>query len=164
MVSSESDLVRDISRMLLKRNLTLSLSESCTGGMVAALLTSIPGASKWFAGGVTAYSDLLKVKLLRVPRRVLDEHGAVSPETALAMARGIMEVAGTGLALSVTGVAGPGGGTVEKPVGTVCMALCHGDSCRTWKEHFSGDREAVRRSATIFILGKLLAYLEGTES
>jgi PncC family amidohydrolase len=146
---------------MLKMDLKLSLAESCTGGMIAALLTSFPGASKWFAGGVTAYSDQLKQKLLGVPQRILEEHGAVSRETALAMARGIMQVSGTSLSLSVTGVAGPGGGTVDKPVGTVCMALCHRESCWTWLEHFQGDREAVRRSAVSFILEELLSHLRG---
>ncbi|MBN2586835.1 MAG: CinA family protein [Candidatus Fermentibacteraceae bacterium] len=152
-------LAEEIGNLLRSSGMTVSLAESCTGGMLGAILTSAPGASDWFAGGVTAYSDLVKVSLLNVPEETIAEHGAVSRQTAEAMASGIRELTGTDLSLAVTGIAGPGGGSAEKPVGTVWMALCHADRVLAWRESFSGGREVVRRDAADYLLRKLLLYL-----
>lgn len=160
MAPSDRELVLRTGILLRRAGKTLSVAESCTGGMLGGLLTSVAGASDWFAGGVIAYSNRLKVDLLNVPEAVIESSGAVSRRTAAAMAAGIMELAGADLALAVTGIAGPGGGTRDKPVGTVCMALCGEDGCRTWEELFTGDREEIRAGATSFIIGELHHYLK----
>jgi nicotinamide-nucleotide amidase len=135
-----------------KRRLTAATAESCTGGLVAARLTSIPGSSAVFLGGIVAYSNAVKEAELGVPEQVLREHGAVSAETAAAMARGARERLATDLAVSVTGIAGPDGGTPEKPVGLVY--LCASGPGRELAVDFvvTGDRETVRRRATVAAL------------
>ncbi|MFO8183128.1 MAG: CinA family protein [Candidatus Aegiribacteria sp.] len=163
MALSDRELVLRTGNLLRRAGKTLSVAESCTGGLLGGLLTSAAGASDWFAGGVIAYSNRLKVDLLNVPEAVIESTGAVSRRTAAAMAAGIMERAGTDLALAVTGIAGPGGGTPEKPVGTVCMALRGEDGCRTWEELFGGNREEVRTGASRFILRELHHYLREPE-
>jgi PncC family amidohydrolase len=156
---SEIRLAEDVGSLLVSRGLTLSVAESCTGGMLGSILTSIAGASEWFLGGVTAYSDSLKVSLLEVPDELLLRHGSVSRAAAEAMASGMRHAAGSDLALSVTGIAGPGGGSDAKPVGTVFMAMCHGLRIQVWKEIFDGDRESVRKQASEYLLRKLIGYL-----
>ncbi|HEY2940215.1 MAG TPA: CinA family nicotinamide mononucleotide deamidase-related protein [Gaiellaceae bacterium] len=135
------------------RGLSLAAAESCTGGLVAARLTSVPGASDVFAGGVVPYSDELKTALLGVPVELLERHGAVSAETAAAMAAGALERLGTDVAVAVTGVAGPGGGTREKPVGLVYLhAKGPGGGRGELELHLPGDRDAVRGRATVAAL------------
>jgi competence/damage-inducible protein CinA-like protein len=130
------------------RGLSLATAESCTGGLVAARLTSIPGSSDVFLGGVVAYSNELKRSQLGVPAEVLEEHGAVSPQAAEAMAVGARGRLGADVAVSVTGIAGPGGGTSEKPVGLVYLHAETPDVSRAIEFDFPGDREAIRvRSA-----------------
>lgn len=142
------------------RGLSLATAESCTGGLVSGRLTSVPGASDVFRGGVVAYSDELKTLLLGVPEAVLAEYGAVSAETAAALARGARERLGADVALAVTGVAGPGGGTPEKPVGLVFLHAAGPDGERTLEFSFPGDRQAIRaRSAVaaLHLVRRLLA-------
>ncbi|MCL2678040.1 MAG: nicotinamide-nucleotide amidohydrolase family protein [Clostridiales bacterium] len=131
---------------LIKNRRTIALAESCTGGGIAAALTAVPGSSQCFGLGVVSYGNRAKEELLRVPAEVLLRFGAVSAQTAAQMAAGARELAGADYALAVTGVAGPGGGTPEKPVGLVYISFC-GESglCVTRQYHFTGDREAVRR-------------------
>lgn len=160
MALSDLELVHRAGILLRRAEKTLSVAESCTGGMLGGLLTSAAGASDWFEGGVIAYSNRLKTDLLNVPETVIEGCGAVSREAAAAMAAGVMALTGTDLALAVTGIAGPGGGTGDKPVGTVCMALRGEDGCRTWKELFTGDRQEVRSTAVTFLLEELLLYLK----
>jgi nicotinamide-nucleotide amidase len=126
---------------------TLSVAESCTGGLVAERITSVPGASDYFLGGFLTYTDRIKAKLLGVPENVLSEHTAVSEPAAEAMARGARERTGSTYALSVTGIAGPTGGTEAIPVGTVIIGLANPDGCRTRRARFLGDRERVRTLA-----------------
>ena len=129
-----------------QRRLLIATAESCTGGMVGAALTRLPGSSAWYAGGVVAYSNALKTSLLGVPPELLNAHGAVSAETARAMAEGARRRCGTDWAVSLTGIAGPGGGSADKPVGTVWIAWKRrGGYARAQAFHFDGDREAVRR-------------------
>lgn len=116
-------LEEQVGALLAGRNLTLAVAESCTGGLLGSLLTDVPGSSRYFLGGVVAYHDTLKTALLDVPPAVIRQHGAVSAECALCMARGVRSLAGADIALSVTGVAGPDGGTPEKPVGTVYIGM-----------------------------------------
>jgi nicotinamide-nucleotide amidase len=143
---------RSVSEIVLQacreRGLSLAAAESCTGGLVAARLTSVPGSSEVFRGGIVAYDDAVKVEQLGVPEEILAAHGAVSAETAEAMAAGALSAFEVDLAVSVTGIAGPGGGTPEKPVGLVFLHAQGPDRAKSLEIRFPGDREAVRRRAT----------------
>jgi nicotinamide-nucleotide amidase len=132
--------------------LTIGTAESCTGGLVAERLTSIAGASDAFVGGVVAYSNAVKQTELGVPVDVLGEHGAVSAETAAAMARGVRERLGVDIGLAVTGVAGPGGGTPDKPVGLVYVHAETPDASRGVDFSYPSDRESIRRRAAVAVL------------
>jgi nicotinamide-nucleotide amidase len=129
------------------RGLTLATAESCTGGLVAQRLTSVPGSSDVFVGAVVAYADEVKTGELDVPREVLERHGAVSAETAAAMAAGARSRLGADVAVSVTGIAGPGGGTAEKPVGLVYLHAVGPEGARRVDFVFPGDRDSIRRRA-----------------
>ncbi len=141
------------------RGLTVSCAESCTGGLVQGALTSVPGSSDAFMGGVVAYSDEAKRNVLGVPPEVLTRHGAVSAECARAMAEGVLRLYGTDLAVSVTGIAGPGGGSAEKPVGTVWFAVAsvREGAVRSFAflRNLRGDREGVRDRAVACALSAL---------
>ena len=143
---------------LLGRGLWLATAESCTGGWIAKVLTDAPGSSGWFDRGLVTYSNRAKQELLGVPGPLLDDHGAVSGPVVAAMARGLRECAGVDVTVAVSGVAGPTGGTAEKPVGTVWFAWDDGAS-RTECLRFDGDREAVRRQAVVRALRGLLDVL-----
>ena len=134
------------------QGLTLSTAESCTGGMIAERLTSVPGASQVFVGAVVAYADEVKAAELGVPEGVLRDHGAVSAETAAAMAEGARTHLDADVALSVTGIAGPGGGTAEKPVGLVYLHAVGPNGARSADFVFPGDRDSIRRRATVTAL------------
>ncbi len=139
-----------LGRRLRARGLTLAVAESCTGGLIGARLTSVPGASEYFRGGTIAYANAVKVRALGVPRALLARRGAVSPEVAAAMARGARRAAGASVGLAVTGIAGPGGGTKAKPVGLVYAAVSGpGRRGCVRRLRIHGPREAVRsRAAT----------------
>lgn len=141
------------------RGLTLATAESCTGGLVAARLTSTPGASQVFVGGVVAYADGVKQAELGVPADVLAEHGAVSAEVAEAMARGVRERLGADVAVSVTGVAGPGGGTPEKPVGLVFFHASGPGGDEALRFEFPGEREWIRTRSAVAALHLLRRLL-----
>jgi competence/damage-inducible protein CinA-like protein len=141
------------------RGLTLATAESCTGGLVAARLTSVPGSSAVVAGGVVAYSNDVKRSALGVPAALLAAHGAVSPEVAEALARGARERLGVDVAVAVTGVAGPGGGTVEKPVGLVYLHAEGPDGAHGREFSFPGDRDAIRARAVVGALHLVRALL-----
>jgi nicotinamide-nucleotide amidase len=146
---------------LERRGLTLGTAESCTGGQVADAIVSVPGASAVFRGGIVAYDNAIKVKLLSVPSETLDTVGAVSEQTAVAMARGAREALGAAVSISTTGIAGPSGGTPEKPVGLVWLALSLGDGeIETRRLTFPGDRADIRDRATVAALGLLWRRLE----
>ncbi|MCK9362556.1 MAG: competence/damage-inducible protein A [Syntrophales bacterium] len=157
----EESLAGNIAKILTERKLTLSTAESCTGGLIANRLTDIPGSSAFFERGAVSYSNESKVALLGIPEGVISAHGAVSEETARLMAEGIRRSAGTDLGLSVTGIAGPDGGTVEKPVGTTFIALATGDQtfCRHYA--FRWDRRRNRTIASESALLMLWRYLTG---
>jgi nicotinamide-nucleotide amidase len=142
----------------------LSLAESCTGGLIAKLLTDLPGSSAFFHRGFVTYSNDSKIKLLNVPTETIARYGAVSEETAAAMAKGVRSVQGDGVSLSVTGIAGPGGGTEAKPVGTVCIGLAGPDDLLMTKRYqFHGDREMVRLRSAYMALAMLRLYLIGED-
>ena len=135
-----------------ERGLTLATAESCTGGLVAARLTSVPGSSDVFLGGVVSYANEVKSSALGVPAEVLESFGAVSAETAAAMASGARERLGADLAVSVTGIAGPGGGSAEKPVGLVYLHASGVGADRAADFVAPGDRETVRTRAAVAAL------------
>jgi len=147
--ASTAELVLD---RLRADGLTLATAESCTGGLVAARLTEVPGSSDVFLGSIVAYSNAVKASQLGVPQAVLDEHGAVSAETAEAMAHGIRARLGADLGVSVTGVAGPGGGTAEKPVGLVFLHASGPMGERTLRLDFPSDRETIRARSAVAAL------------
>jgi nicotinamide-nucleotide amidase len=129
---------------LRSRGATVAVAESCTGGLLGGRLTALPGSSAYFLGGVVAYANAVKLGVLGVDPAVLERHGAVSDEVAEAMAVGARRLAGATYALSTTGVAGPGGGAPDKPVGLVHLACAGPEGCRTTGERFPGDRSAIR--------------------
>ena len=144
------------------RGLTLATAESCTGGLIGARLTEIAGASDVFVGGVIAYSNEVKERKLGVPAKLLREHGAVSAEVGAAMASGARRELGADLAVADTGIAGPGGGTPEKPVGLVFLAVDGPDGAHTTRLQLPGDRETVRARATALALHMLRRELSRT--
>jgi nicotinamide-nucleotide amidase len=148
--------------LLRAQALTLVTAESCTGGMVAARLTDVAGSSESFVGGIVAYADEVKRSELGVPEQLLAEHGAVSAEAAAAMAEGARRRLGAGVAVAVTGVAGPGGGTAEKPVGRVYLHAVGPDGSLARTLDLPGEREQVRARATVTALHLLRALLTGS--
>ena len=145
---------------LLARRQTLATAESCTGGLVGAALTGLPGSSAWYLGGVVAYANELKIRLLGVPAEILAAHGAVSLETARAMAEGARAATGADFAVSITGIAGPDGGTKEKPVGLAYIGVAAPHGTAAFKHRFSGSRADVRHAAAETALRHLLDGLE----
>lgn len=147
--------------VLGERGWRMVTAESCTGGWIAQAMTAIAGSSDWFDGGLVTYSNAAKASLLDVPPMTLERHGAVSSETALAMVSGAQSRFGADVAVAVTGVAGPGGGSAEKPVGTVWFGFVAGTAA-PWTVHqvFAGDRRAVRAHTVRFALGSLIDHLD----
>ncbi len=153
------ELAAQVGAALAARGAMLATAESCTGGLIAAAVTSVAGSSAWFDRGFVTYSNDAKVELLGVPPEVLDSHGAVSPATVLAMAAGALARSRAQVAVSVSGIAGPGGATPTKPVGTVCLAWASRDGWqRASTEHFAGDRAAVRLASARTALAGVLAW------
>lgn len=149
-----------IGNLLNNKNLTVSTAESCTGGSIAARLTSIPGSSNYFQGGVVAYSNEVKEALLHVSPQTLEQHGAVSEETVIEMVKGAMKAMKTDCAVSTSGIAGPGGGTKEKPVGTVWIAAAYKNEIRTMKQETDRGREMNVERAVNNALLMLLELLK----
>ena len=156
---NSTDLTKTLAAILLSRNWMVSLAESCTGGLVSATLTELAGSSEWFERGYITYSNEAKTECLEVPARLIESHGAVSELVAKAMAEGARINSGSDVAISITGIAGPSGGTTEKPVGTVCFGWATENQTFTKTVHFDGDRQAVRQQATEFALTELIALL-----
>ena len=147
---------------LKERGLTCATAESCTGGSVGGAITAVPGSSAVFLGGVISYANEVKRDVLGVPQEILETHGAVSPECAERMAAGARNLLKADLAVSLTGIAGPDGGSAEKPVGLVWFGLATKDGVRTEKKVFAGDRAAVRAQAVDHALGLLLSVADAT--
>ncbi|MBI5786388.1 MAG: nicotinamide-nucleotide amidohydrolase family protein [Rhodocyclales bacterium] len=146
---------------LTRLDLTLAAAESCTGGWVAQVVTHTAGSSAWFDRGFITYSNDAKVEMLGVDPETIARYGAVSQETAAEMAAGALVNSNAMISLAVSGVAGPAGGSPDKPVGTVCFAWCKlGDEPQTERHHFDGDRESVRHQAVVCALTGLLARLK----
>ena len=153
------ELARDVAAHLEASGQVVTLAESCTGGWIAKLLTDIAGSSAWFGQGVVTYSNSAKGRLLGVPEDLLAAHGAVSEEVVRRMASGALDAAQADVSVAVSGVAGPGGGTVAKPVGTVWLgwALRSGFVISR-RERFDGDRDAIRRAAVAAALNGVLGH------
>jgi nicotinamide-nucleotide amidase len=157
-----ADLSRDMALLgdlLRRRGWRLACAESCTGGLLSGALTDVPGSSEWFAGAVVAYANAVKTRLLSVPRAVLLEHGAVSRETVLAMAAGVRSALGAEAGLAVSGIAGPAGGSPDKPVGLVWLAFDLAGRAEAEEHRFAGGRAEVRRAAVAAAVNGLLARL-----
>lgn len=149
-----------IGHLLRKRELKLAVAESCTGGLIGDRITNVPGSSEYFLGGLVAYANEAKVALLGVSWDTLNTKGAVSQETVLEMARGARRILNTDIAVAVTGIAGPGGGTPEKPVGTTWIGLVAKEGEWTRLFQFSGKREQNKISSANAALQMLLDYLQ----
>ena len=157
---SDGDQLEEVVGGLLReKGMSLALAESCTGGMIAHKLTAVAGSSDYFVGGVVAYSNHLKERLLAVPHTVIEQYGAVSGETARSMAEGVRTVTGADVAVSVTGVAGPSGGSAEKPVGTVWFALATPDGVHAFHRFFTGVRWQVQAKSCCYGLDLVRRYL-----
>ncbi|HET9589946.1 MAG TPA: CinA family protein [Anaerolineales bacterium] len=150
-----------IGQLLRERKLRLTLAESCTGGLIGDRITDVPGSSEYFLGGVVAYAYEAKVAMLGVSWDTLNSKGAVSKETVLEMARGARRLLDADISVAVTGIAGPGGGTPEKPVGTTWIGLAAQDGEWTMLLQFAGDREENKQASSDAALRMLLEYLKG---
>ncbi len=160
---SEVLLEETVGRLLTGRSLTVAVAESCTGGLITHRLTNVPGSSAYLVGSVVAYAYEAKERVLGVRHSTLYDYGAVSRETAVEMASGVRRLMGTDVGLSVTGIAGPTGGTPEKPVGLVYIALSARDFERCERFVWSGDRLANKSQSAEAALRILREYLEGRD-
>lgn len=147
---------RELVRRAAARGLTVSTAESCTAGMVASLIADVPGASEVLRGGAVTYCDEIKHRVLGVSEVTLARFTAVSRQTAAEMAEGSLELFGAGAAVSLTGYAGPGGGTAEDPAGTVYIGCCHDGACTVERHAFQGGRNEVRLAAAVRALELLI--------
>ncbi|HHF7366635.1 TPA: CinA family protein [Legionella bozemanae] len=160
-MSSFDKLIKEISAILKKKNWQLVTAESCTGGLIASYLTEIAGSSVWFERGFVTYSNLAKEELLSVPKQLIEEYGAVSEPVAQAMATGALQHSAGHVAVSVTGIAGPDGGCLEKPVGTVCFGWAARDrEPKILRKQFTGDRQGIRLAACQEALSGIFSYIK----
>jgi nicotinamide-nucleotide amidase len=148
-----------VAALFRRKGVTLSLAESCTGGLISKRITDLAGSSRYFLEGAVTYGNDAKIRRLQVPAELLEKEGAVSAAVAMAMARGIRRASGSDIALAVTGIAGPDGGTEQKPVGTVFLALASGNDCTAKKYHFNWSRERIRTMTAFTALDWLRRYL-----
>ncbi|MFH1784389.1 MAG: competence/damage-inducible protein A [bacterium] len=156
---NEDTLQSVVGNLLAKKRVTVSVAESCTGGLLGNLITSVNGSSLYFKGGVIAYSNKLKTEVLKVPDSVLLESGAVSSEVALAMASGVRDISGAGISLGITGIAGPGGGTKDKPVGLVYIAVSSEKGKEVNEYRFVGSRQEIKYRSAMAALDMLRRVL-----
>ena len=154
-------IAKQLARRLKAARALLVTAESCTGGWVAQAVTAIDGSSHWFDRGFVTYSNDAKQELLGVRGETLERHGAVSEDTAREMAQGALARSKGTVALAITGIAGPGGGSLDKPVGTVCFAWAGKRGVRSETRRFMGDRQGVRRQSVIHALEGVLKTLDG---
>lgn len=138
----------EVGKVLIKRQITLSVAESCTGGLISNRITDVSGSSKYFKMGVVAYSNKIKENILWIPGSLIRKYGAVSKQVAIEMAEGVRAVANTDIGMGVTGIAGPTGGTKKKPVGLVYIALVTNKKRIVKKIHFKGSRQEIKFQAS----------------
>lgn len=151
----------DLLSLLKEKKLTLSLAESCTGGMISSHIVDIPGSSECFLGSAVTYSNEAKISLLGVKSETLNQYGAVSRETSVEMATGCVRLFKTDMAASVTGIAGPGGATETKPVGTVWMSVTDGSRCISAEHHFKGSRQEIREQSASSVISMIEDFVRG---
>lgn len=159
MGEEEESLEKRLGDALRARNLKIALAESCTGGLLAHRITNVAGSSDYFERGVVVYSNISKTQLLGVPKLIIDSFGAVSSETAKAMAEGIKKSSGTNLGLAITGIAGPGGGVPNKPVGLVFIGLASNKPTYVREFRFQGSRSEIKEQAAQEALKLILEFL-----
>ena len=152
--------VNQVHKFLIKKKITLAVAESCTGGLLSKLLTDLPGSSKYFILGIVAYSNRAKHKLLGIPAKLTAQKGAVSREVARNIAKQVRKIAQTDFGIGVTGIAGPTGGTSQKPVGTVFIAIDTKNKNICKKFHFMGSRSLIRKKAALKSLELLKSILK----
>ena len=152
-------LAKQLGERLVAANMHVATAESCTGGGIGYAISEVAGSSQWFLGGVMAYADHIKCEQLCVARHLIEQHGAVSEEVVAAMAQGVVSNFSADVGISVSGIAGPGGGTPNKPVGTVCFGWKVGEQLWVRRTHFDGDRETVRLAAMAYSLEFLINHL-----
>lgn len=152
-------LIKEVHSLLRSSNLKISFAESCTGGLIQKLITDNAGSSDYFEGGLVVYSNRLKNELLGVSQEILAKFGAVSSECALAMVKGLSELTKADIAVSVTGIAGPDGGSPDKPVGTVWFAFKFAEKSFAQVKYFEGQREDIRHASALFVLDIIKEYL-----
>jgi PncC family amidohydrolase len=156
----DDPLEQEVARLLLSLKVTIAVAESCTGGLICHRLTNISGSSEYLETGVVTYSNRSKMQWLGVPEQIIRDHGAVSEACVRAMAIGVKRVAGTDLGLGVSGIAGPTGGTPEKPVGTVHMALACKEDVLCWRYVFNGERREIKEQASQEALLRIRDYCQ----
>ena len=159
--SEYEELYYGASKLLIEHGITISLAESCTGGMIASRLTDVPGISKVFNRGIVSYSNEAKMENLSVSPETLEKYGAVSRQTAIEMAEGVRKTAKTDLGISVTGIAGPDGGTDQKPVGLVYVALADKSGCDCRELRLTGNRDRIRNMTTLYVFDMIRRYVLG---
>lgn len=157
----QARLAERLAEIATAAKLTVATAESCTGGRLAAAITGVPGASAFYAGGVVAYADEAKVRRLHVDARDIEAHGAVSRQVAVAMAEGALAPFGAGLAMAVTGIAGPDGGSAEKPVGTVWIAVARAGRAQARRLQLAGGRQAVQEQSVSHALAMAVEFAGG---
>ena len=158
--ASIEELVKQLAAKLTEKDWMLATAESCTGGMIAAACTDLAGSSQWFDRGFVTYSNEAKTEMLGVPAELIAKHGAVSEEVVRAMAEGAIRHSHAQVSIAVTGVAGPGGGTAEKPVGTVWVGWCVGGTTLTELLHLKDNRTAIRQATSFASLSKIYSQLK----
>ncbi len=156
----DNPLEQEVARLLLSLKVTIAVAESCTGGLICHRLTNISGSSEYLETGVVTYSNRSKMQLLGVPEQIIRDHGAVSEACVQAMAIGVRRMAESDLGLAVSGIAGPTGGTPEKPVGTVHMALAWKEGVMCWRYLFRGGRREIKEQASQEALLRIRDYCQ----
>lgn len=157
-------LAQQLGSLLQAQGAQVATAESCTGGGIAEAITRIAGSSAWFEAGYVTYSNAQKSQMLQVPEALFVSHGAVSQSVVEAMARGAQAASGARYAVAVSGIAGPGGGSADKPVGTVCLAWADGPQLQSCTVHFAGDRQAIRQKTVEQALRGLISRASGKQA
>ena len=160
MDQNSTQLVTRLASLLCEKGLKICTAESCTGGLITKTFTDLAGSSDWFECGFVTYSNRAKTEMIDVPESVIDEYGAVSEAVATAMVNGALRNSAAQVAIAVTGVAGPGGGSADKPVGTVWIAVASENQVVAKKHFFDGDREAIRNATMFSAIGMVLQLLD----
>ena len=151
---------KKLHKLFLSKKLTLSFAESCTGGLLQEIVTSNSGASQYFLGGVVSYSNQVKTDVLKVSSKLISEFGAVSEQTAQSMMKGLKKLLRADVSVSITGIAGPEGGTKDKPVGTIFVTIGYKNFAKTYNYNFTGNRHDIRYKTALNVLLELINLVE----